>query len=67
MSVPKINIAMVEGLSVDGVDTKDYPDFCDAHFSDGSIGGIDLTDDELAQLGEDYPEHLNEMAFESLL
>jgi hypothetical protein len=32
----------------------------------GSIGGIELTDDELNSLTEDYPEELYEMALESL-
>jgi hypothetical protein len=63
----KIDIAMVDDLEVDGADSKDYPDFCDAHFSGGNVGGVELTADELMELGEDYPEHLAEMAFESFL
>ncbi len=61
-----IDIQLVDDLQVDGCDT-DYPDFCDAYFASGNIGGIDLTDDELAQLGEDYPEVLAEMALEHYL
>jgi hypothetical protein len=64
---PKIEICKVDDLTVDGVVTRDYPDFVDAYFSSGNIGGIDLTDDELEQLGVDYPEHLNEMAFEAYM
>jgi hypothetical protein len=63
----EIDITQVEGLEVDGVVTTDYPDFVDSYFSAGTIGGVELTDDELEQLGVDYPEHLNEMAFEHYL
>lgn len=64
-----MNIDHVINLSVEGVDTSDYPDFCDAFFSQGFLAttGRELTEDELIQLGEDYPEILNEMAYESLI
>ena len=58
-----------ENLEIDGVDNRDYPDFCDAYFSAGWHIKEDreLTEDELIQIGEDYPELLNEMAYESLI
>lgn len=65
----KIDIKDVENIEVDGVDTKDYPDFSDAFFSYASYKdtGIELTEDELEQLAEDYPGMLNEMAYEYYL
>ena len=65
----KLDINEVEDLAVDGVDTRDYPDFCDAYFYEGwhIKDNRALTEDELIQLGEDYPEVLNQMAFESLI
>jgi hypothetical protein len=64
-----IDIEEVENLSVEDVDPRDYPDFCDAYFSEGwhIAENRELTEDELIQLGEDYPEVLNEMAYESLI
>jgi hypothetical protein len=64
-----MNISEFENLEIDGVDNRDYPDFCDAFFSAGWHIKEDreLTDDELIQIGEDYPELLNEMAYESLI
>ena len=64
-----IDIRKVEGLEVDGVDSRDYPSFCDAYFSYGIWieTGIELTEDELDELGETYADYLNEMAYESLL
>lgn len=65
----RIDIEDVENLVVDNVHTRDYPDFCDAYFSEGwhIVENRELTEDELIQLGEDYPELLNEMAYESLI
>ena len=62
-----IDIKDVENLEVDGVDTKDWPDFCDAFFIGGEIDGRELTEDELIYLSDAYPELLNVMAYESLL
>lgn len=63
---PVSYIDYLDNLEVDGVDTKDYPKFCDAFFSSGEIDGRSLTEDELDELGAIYPEALNEMAMESL-
>lgn len=62
----KIDIDNIEDIEVDGVDTKDYPDFSDAFFSYAIYKDteIELTEDELEQLAEDYPEILTEMAFQ---
>ena len=64
-----IDIRKVEELEVDGVDSRDFPSFCDAYFSYAVWieTGIELTEDELDELGEEYPELLNELAYESLL
>lgn len=62
----RIDINDVENLEVDGVDTKDYPDFCDAYFcyAEWKENGDELTDEQLDWLTENYPEIVNEMAFE---
>jgi hypothetical protein len=58
----------VEVDGVDDVDSRDYPDFCDAHFV-GAVfvdTGEELTDAEYWRLQDKYADLLNEMAFESL-
>lgn len=62
-------IDLVDDLEVDGVDTRDYPDFCDAYFAYGvwKSTGEPLTDDELERLTEEYPCVLNAMAFEKYI
>ena len=64
-----LNGRKVVDVEVDGVDTRDYPDFCDAYFA-GAVyedTGEELTDDELNELTDAYPEVVNEMAFERYL
>ena len=64
-----INLEHIENIEIEGVDDKDYPDFCDAYISYATWidTGKELTEDELIQLTEDYPEVVNELAFESFL
>jgi len=64
-----IDIRNIEDLEVDGVDTRDYPDFCDAYFSAGTWidTGKELTEDELVVLSDTHCELLNEMAYNSLI
>ena len=57
-----------ETLQVEGVNTDDFPKFCDAFFSYGeTVSGRMLTADELDRLTNEYPELVNSMAYESLI
>ena len=52
----KTNYSMVDtqSLVVGGIDTKDYPDFCDAYFSEGFyLDGTEIPDDFLEELSND--------------
>ncbi len=65
--MPVLNGKKVVDLEVDGVNPSDYPDFCDAYFSDGYYeDGTPLTEDELNKLTDLAGDVLWEMAFESL-
>jgi hypothetical protein len=51
----------VLSLEVDGVDSSDYPDFCDAYFSYATYeNGSPLSDDDLDALSDKYSEILSE-------
>ena len=53
---------------IDGVDTKDYPDFCDAYSAGAWFEdtGEPLTCEQIEELNYDSKEEINEAAFESL-
>ena len=63
------NIKEVENIELDGVDTKDYPDFTDAFVSSAQWvdTGKELNEAELEDFKDSFPELINEMAFESLI
>lgn len=57
---------------IDGVDPKDFPDFCDAFLSFAIAfnrfgGPYELTEEECDYIQATYPEWINEQAFESLI
>lgn len=60
-----INGKEVDGnsLEVDGVDSRDYPDFCDAYISYAMFtDGTELNEDQLDKLTEDNGDIVNELA-----
>jgi hypothetical protein len=63
----ELNGRIVVDATVDGIDMRDYPDFCDAYFDTAYYeDGAALSDDELIQLTDNNPDTLHEMVFDSL-
>ncbi len=57
----------INSLEVDGIDTRDYPDFSDAYFSGGSFeDGTDLSDSDLEELSYKHGDLLHELVFDRL-
>ena len=53
-------------IEIDEVLSWDYPDFCDAYISEAFFtNGNDLSDKEIQELENDYPDLLNELALET--
>ena len=50
----KIEVWKLEDVTVEDIDMKDYPDFCDAFIASATIDGRELTDEELNEVNEDY-------------
>jgi len=60
------NMKYIDEIEVDGVDTKDYPDLCDAYFSYATYRGKEMTDWQLGDFQEQQPDLLYETAYQSL-
>ena len=44
---------LIDNIEVDGIDTKDYPDFSDAFIASADYDGKPMTDEQLEELNED--------------
>lgn len=64
-----LNGRVVVDVEIEGADSRDYPDFCDAYFSYAVFEDTleVLTDEELEKLTEENSDVVNEMAYESFL
>jgi hypothetical protein len=61
----QLNGRDIKNAEVDGVDSSDYPDFCDAFFSYAEYeDGTPLSDEELEQLGDEHGEMINQLALD---
>lgn len=50
----KYSMVDTQSLVLDGIDTRDYPDFCDAYFAEGFyLDGTEIPDDILEELSND--------------
>ena len=63
----QLNGRTVVDATVDGIDMKDYPDFCDAYFDSACYeDGTALSDDELIDLTDKNFDQLHEMIYDSI-
>lgn len=63
----QLNGRAVVDATVDGIDMRDYPDFCDAYFDSACYeDGTALTDDELIELTDNNPLTLHEMVYDQI-
>jgi len=43
----------IDNIEIDGIDFKDYPDFCDAYIVSADYNGKPMTDKQLDEINED--------------
>ena len=48
-----LDYKLITNVDVDGIDTTDYPDFCDAFISSAEYNGEPMTEDQLDELNDD--------------
>ena len=63
----ELNGRTVVDATVDGIDMRDYPDFCDAYFDSAYYeDGTALTDDELIELTDTNFDALHELVYDTI-
>lgn len=49
----KLDYSKISNVEIDGIDTNDYPDFCDAYICGAMYDGEEMTDEQLQIINED--------------
>lgn len=49
----KFNYKLFTDVAFEGIDHRDFPDYCDAFIASAEYDGRDLSDEELDELNED--------------
>ena len=49
----KIDYALIDNIVIEGIDGKDYPDFCDAFIASADYAGTPMTDEMIEALNKD--------------
>jgi hypothetical protein len=61
----KFNKKLIDNIEVEGIDHRDYPEYVDAFVSSADYDGVEMTDEQLDELNEDY-ELVSELVWEYL-
>jgi hypothetical protein len=48
-----MNYKLIDNIEIEGIDTKDYPDFCDAFIASADYDGEPMNDKQIDELNED--------------
>jgi hypothetical protein len=48
----RLDYSKIDDIQVEGIDTRDYPDFCDAYVSYATYKGKEMTESQLERLNE---------------
>lgn len=61
---PKLHL--LEDIEIDGIDTRDYPDFCDAFIAGASYKGRELTESELEWINDTHSDFVYDCVIERI-
>jgi len=59
-----LDYSKIDMVEVDGIDTRDYPEFTDAFIGYAEYDGVEMTDEQYDVLNEDY-DYVHEKVFET--
>ena len=65
MTTIKLDYSKISNVFVDGIDSNDYPDFCDAYIESADYDNREMTEDELEILNEET-EFISEHVFSQI-
>jgi hypothetical protein len=48
-----LDYSKITNIEFDGINHKDYPDYCDAYIANADYDGVEMTEEQLQLLNED--------------
>jgi hypothetical protein len=60
-----MDYSKIDNIEIDGIDTQDYPDFCDSYIVSADYDGVPMTEEEINTLNEDR-DFVHEKVFDKL-
>lgn len=61
-----MNLDLVDNIEFDGINYKDYPDFCDLFCSNADYNGIPMTEKQLDELNDEHWDFVYETFLNNL-
>ena len=49
----KLDYTKISNIEFDGIDHKDYPDYCDAYIINADYDGVGMTEEQLDEINDD--------------
>jgi hypothetical protein len=49
----KLDYSKITNIEFDGIDHRDYPDYCDAYIASADYDGVEMTDEQIESLNQD--------------
>ena len=62
----KIDFTQVTNVSVDGIDTRDYPDFCDAFIESANYKGEPMSEEMIDYINDVHSDFVHECVYDQL-
>ena len=62
----KFDLILIDDVEIEGIDMRDYPDFCDAFLIGASYKGRELTEDELEYVQDSNPEWFYDQVWDTI-
>lgn len=62
----KIDFTKVTNVSIDGIDTRDYPDFCDAFIESADYKGEPMSEEMIDYINDVHRDFVHECVHEQL-
>ena len=61
------NLSLIDNIELDGIDTRDYPDFSDAFILAADYDGVEMTEEQLDWVADNCPEFINDAVLNHFL